>query len=169
MSDEFRKWIPGYKNRYMATRDGQIISYVGKSERILKPQIHNHGYRTVTLRKSSKSKSYLVHRLVLLTFVGKCPKDKNTNHRDGDPTNNNLTNLEYTTRYENQMHAIKHGLQVFPPSWLSSKSLFNPEQIRFIREKAITGWSQKELAEFFIVHKKTISQILTRRSYNDVT
>lgn len=49
----------------------------------------------------------LVHRLVAATFLGQ-PDSPNlqVNHKDKDPGNNRLDNLEYVTASENQLHAL---------------------------------------------------------------
>jgi hypothetical protein len=50
-----------------------------------------------------------VHQLVMLAFVGPCPKGKEVAHNDGDPSNNNISNLRYATRQENCEDRVKHG------------------------------------------------------------
>ncbi|CAB4400677.1 unnamed protein product [Rhizophagus irregularis] len=63
------------------------------------------GYRKVA------REGYLVHRLVALAF---CPKEEGkeyVNHIDGNPTNNNASNLEWCTQKENTQHAVRLGLR----------------------------------------------------------
>ena len=52
-------------------------------------------------------RSFLVHRLVAGTFIGQ-PESANmhVNHKDGNPRNNRLSNLEYATPSENRQHAL---------------------------------------------------------------
>jgi hypothetical protein len=53
----------------------------------------------------------LVHRMVLETFVGPFPNDKQfTNHIDGNKLNNRLDNLEYTNHSLNALHAHSTNL-----------------------------------------------------------
>lgn len=54
-----------------------------------------------------------VHRLVAFAFLGP-PADKiawEVHHRDGDPANNRIENLEYVTRSENMRHAWDNPLR----------------------------------------------------------
>lgn len=64
-------------------------------ERILKPQIRKHGYLAVVLSKECKSKSYLIHRLVAATFISNPNNLPQVNHKDENPSNNNVDNLEW--------------------------------------------------------------------------
>jgi hypothetical protein len=50
-----------------------------------------------------------VHKLVATAFIGLCPRGKQVNHKDLDPTNNKVNNLEYVTNRENSIHAHEHG------------------------------------------------------------
>jgi len=51
-----------------------------------------------------------IHNAVAHCFLGKVPKGKEINHKDGDKFNNAASNLEYRTHKENQEHAAKAGL-----------------------------------------------------------
>lgn len=65
------------------------------------------GYARVTLYHNNKKQRYLLHRLVMETFVGK--SELEVNHIDSDKTNNALSNLEYVTRKENETHCRLYG------------------------------------------------------------
>lgn len=65
------------------------------------------GYKYIALKKpGEKSIKFLLHRLVMLTFVGEPPSKMQVNHKDGDKANNHLSNLEYCTPLQNIRHCI---------------------------------------------------------------
>lgn len=100
-------YIPGYENRYSITKFGYVYSHIYK--RFLKHGKQKNGYLTATLTNTEgKVKRCLVHRLVMLTYVG--PSDLHVNHKDGKKQNNSLDNLEYCSIKENIQHSIKLGL-----------------------------------------------------------
>jgi len=47
-----------------------------------------------------------VHSLVAAAFLGECPSGREITHKDGNYTHNELTNLEYVTRRENQKRFV---------------------------------------------------------------
>lgn len=55
-------------------------------------------------------KMQLIHVLVTVAFLGDCPNGKEVNHKNGDKSDNRLTNLEYVTHSENMKHAFASGL-----------------------------------------------------------
>lgn len=68
-----------------------------------------NGYCTVCISKTP----LLVHRLVAFAFLGP-PPHKNAwevHHRDGDPANNRVENLEYVTRSQNIRHTFTNPLR----------------------------------------------------------
>ena len=69
--------------------------------KILKPGVVK-GYLRVNLRKNNKTKQYQIHRLVAMAFI---PNENNypfINHKDENPSNNNVSNLEWCTcKYNN--------------------------------------------------------------------
>ena len=66
-------------------------------------------YLSVYLTNAEYENTKRVHRLVAEAFLGKHP-GMMVNHIDGDRTNNNVENLEWCTAKENNLHAIKNGL-----------------------------------------------------------
>lgn len=67
-------------------------------------------YSSAYKRISINRKSYLLHRLVELTFSENPDNKPVVNHKDGNKLNNSLENLEWTTYLENTMHKINSGL-----------------------------------------------------------
>ena len=62
------------------------------------------GYYHVCLVNDNYKKSFKVHRLVALEFIEN-PEDKlEVNHKDKNKLNNSLSNLEWMTRRENNIH-----------------------------------------------------------------
>lgn len=114
--------IVGYEGMYSVSSDGQIWSYPRYVSRrsgrpnlmrgqLLKISKNDFGYCSVSLTDSLHvPKSYLVHRLVAQAFLPNPDNKPEVNHIDGNKSNNNVQNLEWATRMENQHHAIANGL-----------------------------------------------------------
>ena len=112
---------------YCVTKDGQVWSkprsiykidklgrktFHGHQGKRLKPGLNCMGYYSVNLYDNpgtNKHKNYLVHRLVLETFIGPRPKGMECRHLNGIRTDNRLDNLCWGTRAENQQDSVKHG------------------------------------------------------------
>jgi HNH endonuclease len=69
------------------------------------------GYMSYRLRLNRcTSKNFLVHRLVALAHIPTNNTSLHVNHKDGNKTNNNVSNLEWVTQQQNNRHAISIGL-----------------------------------------------------------
>lgn len=113
---EIWKPIEGYENLYQISNLGRVKSlpkpYKNNAiskEKILNPRINDNGYCVVELYKERKRKVYRIHKLVIQNFIGNNDK-LDVNHLDGNKQNNRLDNLEYCTRKENMIHAVRMGL-----------------------------------------------------------
>lgn len=77
---------------------------------LLKIKIGKRGYPAVTLVQYSVQRTYEVHRLMALTFLGPRPSAQTEiRHLDGDPLNSRLSNLAYGTKSENARDTLRHG------------------------------------------------------------
>jgi len=110
MSEQWKPVI-GYEGRYDVSSYGNVKSLKrqGANERILKQQIHNHGYKRVALYKDNIPLDKLVHRLVLEAFISPCPHSMETYHIDSNKLNNRLENLRWDTSKANSDEAIRRG------------------------------------------------------------
>lgn len=99
------KWEPikGYSGSYSVSSKGRIWSHLSK--KFLAKNVGTHGYIRVNLRKDSKTKQVLVHRIVAEAFLDNNKGFPQVNHKDGEKTNNNLNNLEWCTEQSNTNHA----------------------------------------------------------------
>jgi len=74
--------------------------------KILKPNIDRYGYLYIALSAKGKTKKFKIHRLMALTFIPNPLNKKEVNHKDGNPKNNLIYNLEWITHFENQAHKV---------------------------------------------------------------
>ena len=102
------KDIEGYKNLYQISSNGEIRRIKPKN-RILEQSISNSGYKRITLCKDGKTKIFSVHRLVAEAFIKNTYNKPTVNHIDGNKSNNNVKNLEWATRSEQEKWKYKLG------------------------------------------------------------
>jgi hypothetical protein len=106
--DEAWKMIPSYED-YMISNLGRVSSKKGNAiAHTLMSPTNMNGYKRIKLSKFGKSKTYLVHRLVLIAFIGIDETKSFANHKNGNRSDNRLDNLEWVTAKEN----VKHGFDV---------------------------------------------------------
>ena len=92
------KEILGYGN-YTVDENGRIFNK--KRKKYLKTYLNAYGYPAIDLWKNGKKKYFLVHRLVAEAFVPNPNNYKEINHKDENPANPNVDNLEWCTRKYN--------------------------------------------------------------------
>jgi hypothetical protein len=90
-------------DRYGRTSTGTFMTAYKSGGR------NGKGYDQVRLSVHGVHITCRVHQAVMETFSG-APMGADVNHKDGNKSNNCLSNLEYTTHSENMRHAINTGL-----------------------------------------------------------
>ena len=109
--NEIWRDIPGYEGKYQVSNTGEVksLNYNHTGEiKLLKQGIKKKGYRQVNLYKNGKVKHHLVHRLVAIAFIPNPNNYKEVNHKDEDPSNNNVKNLEWCTREYNNNYGTRN-------------------------------------------------------------
>lgn len=103
MEEEVEIWkdIEGYEGLYQVSSFGNIKSLHFGKEKLLKPQPNSNGYLRVSLSKNNNWIYFFVHRLVASVFLKNNNNLPCVNHKDENPLNNHVSNLEWVTHKEN--------------------------------------------------------------------
>jgi hypothetical protein len=168
---EIWKDIPNYKGRYQVSNTGKVrsLNYLGTKGKIqeLKLSVNDHGYKRVHFKVGDQAKTFDVHRLVALAFIGK-PNGLQVNHIDGNKLNNHVLNLEYVTASQNTQHAYDMGL-VCRTGENNGRSKLTKEDVLKIRELYSLGnFTQKQLGEMFNVAYGTVKKIINRERWSHI-
>ena len=101
---EICKDIKEYEGLYQVSNTGKVKSFrQGKrnganKEYLLKMTLNANGYPQVTLYRSPSDRhKHLVHRLVAQAFIPNPENLEAVNHKDENPQNNDVHNLEWCT------------------------------------------------------------------------
>lgn len=110
--EEIWRPVKGYEGLYEVSNRGRIRSvdrWVTDEDgikrfrkgKILKPGPDKKGYLHVGLGRNGKKRFFLVHRLVAMAWLDNSEGKPQINHIDEDKSNNDVSNLEWTTAKEN--------------------------------------------------------------------
>lgn len=106
MTKEVWKDVVGYEGLYKVSNLGNVYSnYVHRN---LNGGYTLDGYRYVGLRKNNIRKNNLVHRLVAEAFIPNPDNLPIINHKDENPHNNNVDNLEWCDYLYNLLYNDGH-------------------------------------------------------------
>jgi hypothetical protein len=165
MKEEWKP-IPGYEGYYKVSNFGGIESlksrYRWKAGK-MSPHLTYYGYRRVRLCVNGVQKIFGVHQLVCLAFIGPLPDRHEVNHKNGIKSDNRLENLEYVTRSQNQIHAIKIGLHKMlrgPDHW---RYKYTRELLEKVLAEKRSGKTAKEVARKINCHYPSLLRAFKQR------
>lgn len=118
---EYWKCIKNYEGYYQISNLGRVkslkriikhktLGHKTINEKILKNVKDNNGYLIVSLHKYGKRKKVYVHKLVAEAFLKKSHKDQVVDHIDNNPSNPNISNLQYVSQGINCLKDKKRKL-----------------------------------------------------------
>jgi hypothetical protein len=143
------KEIKGFEDIYEISNFGNVKRV--KTQMLLKPRKHTNNYLRVCLCKDGTRKDFFIHRLVATAFIDNALNKMDVNHIDGNKTNNNVINLEWATRSENQKHAFATGLNRISEEHKKANAIFNSKQVVDLQ----TGFFFDSLKEACIVTNRS--------------
>ena len=112
------KDIIGFEGKYQVSDTGKVRSlwrykpsgrgkYTTREDSIQElKSIDSNGYKIVILMENGKRNRRYIHRLVAEAFIPNPESKPNVNHRDFNPSNNSVNNLEWCTQKENVDYSI---------------------------------------------------------------
>jgi hypothetical protein len=100
INGEIWKDLDGFDGLYQASNFGRI-----KNQKRIKPQyLDKDGYCLIHLIFKEKTKLFRVHRLIAKCFIDNEYNKKQVNHKNSNPNDNRIENLEWVSASENNCH-----------------------------------------------------------------
>lgn len=143
------------------------VSYMSTKWRILKGG-RVFGYKVVVLSRNKQLYSKRVHRLILETFVGECPKGMEACHNNGIRNDNRLENLRWDTVKNNEADKRLHGTMLEGEKCHFSKlNKFQVQRIKLMREitPRIACW---KIGKIFNTSRQNIQHIIKKESWKHI-
>lgn len=94
------------KDRIVTRSNGRRYFVKG---RVLKQQLNKNGYMYVEFSVNNKIFRLSTHRMSAITFIPNPNNYPEVNHKDNNPKNNAVSNLEWCTRQYNIAYREKYG------------------------------------------------------------
>lgn len=145
---EIWKDIEGYEGLYQVSNLGRVKSlprlvynhtgYINRGEVILKQSTYCKYYKQVSLYRDDSWESHTVHRLVAQAFIPNPSSLPQINHKDENPSNNCVENLEWCTAKYN----MNYGNRPFVGSAKCVKQIDNDGNV-IARFRSISDASRK--------------------------
>lgn len=167
---EIWKRIEGFED-YEISSTGRVRSHKSLTPVILKPRRTHDGYVWYSLCLNGKGHTKRANRLVAEAFIPNPEGKKTVNHIDGNKENNNVENLEWSTRAEQMQHAYRLGLKSPVRGCMQGRHVLEPDQVREIRRTYRAHdkeFGMRALARKYGVSESVIFKCVKRTCYQDI-
>jgi len=156
--------VAGFEDQYEVSNTGFVRNK--RTEKLLTLMDNGRGYLTVCLGRAvaGKNTRRYIHRLVASAFLDRADWANEVNHKDGDKSNNYVTNLEWTDRQGNINHSWESNLSTPTP-----KKLDEGEVMGIFLESTSGCKPQSEIAESYGICQQTVSDIKNKKIWKHVT
>ena len=149
------------------------VSDIGRVRHVggnpIKLRVRPTGYVSACLSNHGARRYVAVHRIVASAFIPNPNGKPEVNHKDGDRSNNDVRNLEWVTRSENERHAYRVLKKEPNRPWAGKPRRFarrfTDEQIRSIRDDSRPC---SIIGSDYGVSKTTIQNIKKHKVYREV-
>lgn len=153
--------VPGFPY-YCITRHGTVYSCRTRGGLFrpwtpMAPGVNRGGLLQVRFYRNLRAYHRPIAPLVASIFIGRKPRGMECCHTDGNPSNNNVTNLRWDTHKNNMADRTRHGRD--PIGVRNAEAILNDAEVFEIRRRLKRGEMQKDLAPEYGVAKQTIQVI----------
>lgn len=155
------KEIAGYEELYLVSDHGEVVALpkavvegskvFHRKAKLLKKATrggHNVPYEFVTLTKDGIRQKFSVHRLVAQAFIPNPNGLPEVNHKDENPLNNSVENLEWCDRRYNMEYSKAKGIEQIKDGSVVArfKSIVRASEFTGIKRtcinNALKGWAK---------------------------
>lgn len=164
------EWVQfgeGVHRTYHVNQEGgfkTVSKRTGKAN-TLNPCSLSGPYNVVKVHLLNGTKTMLVHRIMASAFIPNSDNKPTVNHIDGNKRNNTISNLEWSTKSEQNIHASRLGLKKFNGEDHSQNKLTEKEVIE-IRYRTL--YADIPEGKEYGVTNATITDVIRRRSWTHV-
>lgn len=124
---------------YLISASGQIMSR-RRGKKIISPQDNGGGYLFVRIPVNGKKQKCYIHRMVAEAFIPNPLGLSFVNHKDFNPSNNSVDNLEWVTPYQNYRYSADAGRYERTEQWKAAlKKTLNETMGKPVIGKPIRG------------------------------
>lgn len=160
-------WINTRHRSYYVSDLGRVKSVSKRTGEEKQMSIKDHGipYLMINLSGVDGKQHHLLHRLLAIAFIPNPENKATVNHKDGNKRNNALSNLEWSTHSEQNVHASRLGLKKFNGEHHSQCKLTEPQVIE-IRYRTL--YADIPEGKEYGVTNATITDVIRRRSWSHI-
>lgn len=166
--------IPAYEGLYEISENGDVRSldrtvaygkhcYIRKGRRLKNGACR--GYLNVALTKNSKTRTFTVHRLVAIAFLGL--QHGVVRHKDGNHRHNHWINLAWGSCQDNSNDRERHGRTVRGTK--SPRAKLTEERVRELKLLAAEGKGAAEIGRLLDMNRARVHEIMRGVSWAHVT
>lgn len=163
-------WIDviGYESVYKVSNMGRvkkINSIQFPNDIILSQGTHRQGYKLVVLSINNLRITKYVHRLVSQAFIPNPDNKPFVNHKHGIKNDNRASELEWSTRVENEIHSyVVLGRKPISPEKTSTNKL-SWQQVMEIRNLYSDGVKCNILSKKYNIHESHVIRIINKKCW----
>ena len=144
--------------RTYTSRKGNLI----KQYRVVKLNGSiSDGYKTYRVTLEDGKKHLKAHRMMLNAWIGEQP-NLVVNHIDGNKLNNELSNLEWCTVKDNNIHAFKNGLNYYHKPKYGKYSIPVWEWSTIYYLYKFGNYSQRKLAKMYKTNRDSLKMVINK-------
>lgn len=160
-----------YGDYYEISNLGRIRNT--KTKKIRKINLYKTGYCFVSGSLGSRENkiTFRIHRVVAETFIPNPNNLPEVNHKDGNKSNNQVSNLEWCTGAENMKHASENGLLRPKHGENATWAKLTDEAVQYIRDNYVPyskEFGTRALGRKFGVDHDTIRSVLKNETWTHV-
>lgn len=165
LEDEFWLPIPDTNNEYFASNKYRVKAVKYGSHKLKCITIQKNLYCRIRVSVNGKSWDLLYHRILCILFKPNPNNYPCVNHKDNNPSNYLLDNLEWCTYSYNSKYSVAQGRSALLPFTTSQRKLTDEQVLSIYNDKR----GANVLAEEFAVKPATIKGIRKGRAWKRIT
>lgn len=156
------KYVEDTDGRYVIFDDGTILTSCYRfthGPHFMRPFKTHNGYHRITLFVRGQHRKFFMHRLVAQAFMSRPSSQHEVNHKNGVKTDNRIENLEWVSKSENSLHAIRSGLQIVKRGTDAPGAKLTEQQVIDLYLARKRGEKNVSISRRTGVNHKTVSDI----------